>query len=395
MDQHAFSRLHPSERMKRIEGGNESNRNCRSLLHAQVRRLARDEPLMNCQVSGQAARSDRHNLVTDDKVGNRIADGDHAAGALQSEQLGTSAVCDGILGDHPHGMHQILEVEPGGRHLDLDLVGLRLQRARAGVAIATREFPAAAIRSGKAAQRIVLPAHSAQRRRGYRNQAVHIPQLAVQGDLIFRIVRSVQFIDKGCDLLPRAGRQIDEMTAQVLVFGRGDPAESPERRLRNFESAGAVLDRLRRARDEPDGVDREAFRGRKRLEEMKHPTATEPRRRNERLVRHRLVRLDIEAQKMNDTSRMRRLPAHAVHQSMHVLQVAGANGEPRRVQFSKLCTVHHLDDAVSAFAQLEGRVALPRSIGRQRPDPQTPATPSPPRTFAAPMAAIGAVADRV
>ena len=53
-----------------------------------------------------------------------VADGDHAAGALQAEQLAGRVVRRRLLGKHSHGQHQVHEVEAGGGDLDLDLVGL-------------------------------------------------------------------------------------------------------------------------------------------------------------------------------------------------------------------------------------------------------------------------------
>ena len=58
---------------------------------------------------------------------------------------------------------------------------------------------------------------------------MHISQLAVQRDLVFRLVRGVQFIGKLLDLLPGTGRQIDQPAKQVLIFTNGDTSKPPKR----------------------------------------------------------------------------------------------------------------------------------------------------------------------
>ena len=73
-------------------------------------------------------------------------------------------------------------------------------------------------------------------RRGHRHQPVHVSQVAVQGDLVL-VVAVAQFLDEGVDLLARAAGQIDQPAMQVLVFTDRDPAQSPQRRLRQLDGS--------------------------------------------------------------------------------------------------------------------------------------------------------------
>ena len=97
---------------------------------------------------------------------------------------------DRVLGKHSHGQHQVLEVEAGGRDLDLDLVGLgrRARERRAPTANSRIPGRCNSMRNG-CDGRLGLPAQSMHRGRGDRHQAVHVSQLAVQRDLILRVVR--------------------------------------------------------------------------------------------------------------------------------------------------------------------------------------------------------------
>ena len=85
MDQHPLSLPHLTERMQRIVGGEEGERDRRSLLEREVRRLARNEPLVDRHVAGEVSELGGNDLVADGKPRDLVADGDDAAGALQAE----------------------------------------------------------------------------------------------------------------------------------------------------------------------------------------------------------------------------------------------------------------------------------------------------------------------
>ena len=239
MDQHPFSTL----QLRRACGANRSAvKKAMGIVAAcsklRWRGLGAREPRIAGDVGRQAAVPAGHDLVADGKFRDLVADGDHAAGALQAEQVAERGSSTSPPWEAFPCQHQVHEVEAGGRDLDLDLVGFGRPCARhRGAPTASPEFPAAAIRCGTAADAAaVASAQSVHRGRGYRHQAVHVSQLAVQGDLILRYRPARQFLGERLDLLAGAGRQIDQPAAQVLIFVDRDPAEPPERRLRHLES---------------------------------------------------------------------------------------------------------------------------------------------------------------
>src|SRR5262249_12423595 len=160
------------------------------------------------------------------------------------------------------------------------------------------------------------------------------------------------FLRQGFDLLAAAGIQIDHPATQVLVFVDRDPAEAPQRRLRHLERAGAAVDRMRRAGDQPDAVNREDIGGRERLDELQRRDAAELRRRYQRVARHPFAGLRIEAPEMDDASEARRLLADALYQAPHIIRIAGADAEVRLVRLPEVGAVRHQDDGVAALSQL-------------------------------------------
>ena len=182
-------------------------------------------------------------------------------------------------------------------------------------------------------------------RRGRRHQPVHVSQVAVQGDLVL-VVAVAQFLDERIDLLARTAGQIDQPAMQVLVFTDRDPAQSPQRRLRHLMGSGATLERLRRMRDQPDIIDHGAVHRRERLYKLHDCDAAQSRRGHERIARHRLGRLCVEAPEVNDAGQARRPIADDFHQAPHVIGIAGAHAEARCIALLELCAMHDLDDGV-------------------------------------------------
>ncbi len=160
---------------------------------------------------------------------------------------------------------------------------------------------------------------------------------------------------------------------QVLVFTDRDPAQSPQRRLRHLMGSGATLERLRRMRDQPDIIDHGAVHRRERLDKLHDCDAAQSRRGYERIARHRLGRLCVEAPEVNDAGQTRRPIADDFHQASDVISIAGAHAEARCIALLELCAVHDLDDGVSAFSQLEGQLrsdapaACGAVVGEQQP----------------------------
>src|ERR1700730_199210 len=202
-------------------------------------------------------------------------------------------------------------------------------------------------------------------RRRNRPQAVHVSQLAVQRDFIFRVVAGFQFFDQAIDLLVRAGRQIDEPAMQVLVFGHCDAAEPPQRRLRKVERACPVLDPLRRPGDKPDAAGTEALGGRKRLEQLQSADTAWHGRRHQRSAGHRFSALSIQTPEIYDTYELLRFFADLLDHVTHVLGISGSDGKSTVGAASETRAGHYLDGIISALPKPDGKL---RSHARSTSD---------------------------
>ncbi len=108
-----------------------------------------------------------------------------------------------------------------------------------------------------------------QRRRRYRHQPVHVSQLAVQRDLILGFDRR-RSIPRRATRSPRAsrwrGRPADSASSDIRCIATLPSPQSGD--CATCSGCVATVDRLRRAGDEPDAVDREAVGCGKRLDEL-------------------------------------------------------------------------------------------------------------------------------
>ncbi len=185
MDQHPLSGLHLSERLERIVRSKERDGDRRRLFEAQVAWFGCNEPGIDRHVRRQAARpAGSNDFVANGIFGNLIADRDHPAGAFQAGQVASRWVRRDLRRKQPHDEHQVHEIEAGGGHLDLDLIGLG---HRARDAASTQRIKNSRPRHFDLEWWPVSPGRwpdVMRGRRGHRHQPVHVSQVAMQGDLV-------------------------------------------------------------------------------------------------------------------------------------------------------------------------------------------------------------------
>ena len=121
MHQHGLAPLQAGQVHQRIVGGEIRDRQGRRSLEGEARRQRAHGERRRDDVAGEAARGERDDAVADRQVLDRRADGADRARAFHAQSWPGITVFEGFLRQQAQVPHDVAEIQPGRRNLDLDL----------------------------------------------------------------------------------------------------------------------------------------------------------------------------------------------------------------------------------------------------------------------------------
>ena len=121
MDQHSLSSGEAAQVFHGVRRSQKCDRQSRGLFKAQPCRLGRHELGPGHDMTAEGGAGDRQDRVADSQLAHALADGRDPAAALGTQgnrSIGKPRV-------HPQGLHDVTEINAGGRDLDLDFLRAR------------------------------------------------------------------------------------------------------------------------------------------------------------------------------------------------------------------------------------------------------------------------------
>ena len=339
VDQHALALPQASEVIESVVSGQVDDGQGRRLLHRQAGRSPSDQASVGDGMARQAVDCHGQHVVARLQVLHAVAHGRHLAGALDPQ--GSDAL--GVAGVDTEGRHHVHEVETRGLDPDLDLAG----GGRSSHDLAQAETIEDSRRRRAGKERATGGGRAARscRWRAPRPQSSHEAVGPAQADLVL-VAAGLELRDEETDLdVVGVAREVHERAVELRVLARGDPPESPERRLLDRRDL-AGTDDLRAGADEPQPRRWTVRARRQRLYEARRTIAGERPPRLEGIRSARLRRRRVEAAQVDDPS-----------QPLRSCLRGEQRGQSRRVQ------------SVIRLADPDGVAGAPQRLREPRPQP--------------------------